>query len=380
VASLSSLEGRALTASHKKFITLLLPDLRGGGAERISLDLAYEFRRFGHEPEFMLMQARGELLGEARSSFPVHDLSCARARQVPAALARHLRRHRPDALLAAMWPLTAIAPLAQRLSGHRCSVVVSEHGQISAQYRDWGRVHQALLCASTALGYRLATAPVGVSHGVALDMAMLSRLDPSDVKVINNPVPQRPIPSPASLSHAESLWAAPRGARILTVASMKPVKNHSLLLRAFSQLSHPEARLMIVGQGTGEYQLRKLAAQLGIAGCVAFAGFHPDPTPFYATADLFVLSSDYEGFGNVLVEALAQGLSVVSTDCPSGPAEILGNGRWGKLVPVGDAFALASAIDAALGSPQDPRALRRRAADFAPEIAAKKYLALMLSA
>jgi glycosyltransferase involved in cell wall biosynthesis len=360
-----------------RVICFLLPDLRGGGAERISLDLAHQFRRFGHAPEFLLMEARGELLDEARAVFPVHELSCARARQVPVALANHLRRHRPDALISAMWPLTAIAPLAQRLSGHRCSVIVSEHGLISAQYRDWGRVHQALLFATTAVGYRLATAPVGVSRGVAHDMAMLSRLHPSEVSVINNPVPQRPVPSLALLAHAESLWSVSRGARILTVASMKPVKNHSLLFRAFSRLSHPEAQLMIVGQGVGEHQLRKLAAELGITSRVVFAGFHSDPTPFYVTADLFVLSSDYEGFGNVIVEALAQGLPVVSTDCPSGPAEILENGRWGRLVPVGDAAALACAIEAELELAHDQDALKRRAADFAPDSAAKKYLNLM---
>jgi len=110
---------------------------------------------------------------------------------------------------------------------------------------------------------------------------------------------------------------------------------------------------------------------------VIVAGFHPDPTPFYKTADLFVLSSDYEGFGNVLVEALACGTPVVSTDCPSGPGEILDGGRFGRLVPVGNARAMAEAIDDALDAPADRDALVHRAADFAPEIAARKYLDLL---
>jgi glycosyltransferase involved in cell wall biosynthesis len=110
---------------------------------------------------------------------------------------------------------------------------------------------------------------------------------------------------------------------------------------------------------------------------VILAGFHPDPTPFYKTADLFVLSSDYEGFGNVIVEALACGTPVVSTDCPSGPGEILDGGRYGRLVPAGDAEALAGAIEAALSETHDRDTLTRRAADFAPARAAEQYLGLL---
>jgi glycosyltransferase involved in cell wall biosynthesis len=123
--------------------------------------------------------------------------------------------------------------------------------------------------------------------------------------------------------------------------------------------------------------LRALAGELGLASQVIFAGFHSDPTPFYRTADLFVLSSDYEGFGNVIVEALACGTPVVSTDCPSGPAEIFENGLHGRLVPVRDAPALANAMREALSAPHDPAALKRRASDFAPSIAAKRYLELL---
>jgi glycosyltransferase involved in cell wall biosynthesis len=134
---------------------------------------------------------------------------------------------------------------------------------------------------------------------------------------------------------------------------------------------------MLVGTGQGEAGLRAIAGDLGIAGRVIFAGFHPDPTPFYWTADLFVLSSDYEGFGNVIVEALACGTPVVSTDCPSGPAEILEHGKYGSLVPVGDPDALAKAMEAALTAQCDAAILKQRASDFAPAIAAKRYLELL---
>lgn len=358
-------------------ISVLLPDLRGGGVERIRIVLADEFAAQGHSVEFVLMQARGDLLAEAQSRHSVVDLHCRRARSLPRALAHYLREARPDALLAAMWPLTVMAPLARRLSGHRCKVVVSEHGILSAQYREWGSLHRLLLRASTGFGYRLADHRVGVSIGVARDMASLSAMRKNAFTTIYNPVPPRAAPMTDALDLADRLWSGPAGARIVTVGTMKAVKNHPLLLRAFAQIDRPDARLMFVGDGAGREALVSLAQELGIAERVIFAGFHLDPTPFYKTADLFVLSSDYEGFGNVIVEALASGTPVVSTDCPSGPAEILENGKYGRLVPVRDEQALAAAMQEALAAPHDAAVLKQRASDFAPAIAARRYLELL---
>jgi glycosyltransferase involved in cell wall biosynthesis len=193
---------------------------------------------------------------------------------------------------------------------------------------------------------------------------------------IYNPIPAAVQPAPEALATADAIWGQ-GGPRILAVGNLKLQKNHALLLRAFATLPRRDARLMLLGRGPEEANLRALATALGIADKVIFAGFHRDPAPFYATADLFVLSSDHEGFGNVIVEALSFGLRVVSTDCPAGPAEILQGGRYGRLVPVGDAPALAQAMDEALNAPVDRAALIRRAADFAPDIAARQYLELL---
>lgn len=360
-------------------VSILLPDLRGGGAERVNLDLAYEFVQQGYQVEFVVMQATGELLAEAEAAFQVVDLNCPRARALPRSLVRYVRLHRPDALLAAMWPLTVIAPIARLLSGHCCKVVISEHNALSVQYGKWGAKHRAILRASMALGYRLANARVGVSAGVCRDMSALSGLPQNAFNVIHNPVARRATPDAAALASVNALWAAPQGKRIITVGSFKEQKNHSLLLHAFSRMARqPELKLMFLGSGSGEAALRALACKLEVTPRVIFAGFNPDPTPFYQTADLFVLSSNHEGFGNVVVEALAAGIPVVSTDCPFGPAEILKNGRYGALVPLGDPDALAAAMETALATTHESDRLRKRAMDFSPDIAATKYLDLML--
>lgn len=357
-------------------IAILLTDLRGGGVERIRISLAQEFLLKGHQVEFVLMQARGELLSEAQSQFSVVDLNCRRVRNLPRKLARYLKDHRPDALLAAMWPLTVIAPL-MRLLGYRGNIVVSEHNPLSIQYSRWGRFHRAILRGSMAVSYPLAHARLGVSTGVAEDIAALSGLPRRMFDVVHNPVLFQPVPGALLLKDIDRLWATPHGARILTVGSMKAQKNQPLLLNAFAQLENPDARLIFVGTGTGETDLRQLSNDLGVASRVIFAGFHPDPTPFYWTADLFVLSSDYEGFGNVIIEALACGTPVVSTDCPSGPAEILENGKHGRLVPVNDVHALSTAMQEALALSVDPARLKQRASEFSPALAASRYLELL---
>jgi glycosyltransferase involved in cell wall biosynthesis len=269
-----------------------------------------------------------------------------------------------------------MAVISLWLSMTQTRLLLVEHNTLSRQYASCGILHSLLLRASLRLTYRFANYVAAVSSGAAVDTANLAAIPVESVKVLHNPIPLRRLPNPEAKQLAENLWNCPAGQRILTVGSLKAQKNHALLLRGFKAMSDKDVHLMILGSGDQE-PLRHLALELGILDRVVFAGFHVDPTPFYATADLFVLSSNYEGFGNVIVEALSFGLPIVSTDCPSGPAEILENGKWGTLVPVGDVTALAQAMAKALVAPVNHAALKRRAADFSPEIAAQKYVDLL---
>jgi len=358
-------------------ISILLPDLRGGGAERVMIDLAREFAHLGHTVEFVLMQATGDFLAEAERDFTVVDLATLRTRKAPTTVARYLRNRKPDILIANMWPLTSAAVIGKAFSRQSCRLLLVEHCALTRQYASWGSLHTFFMSASMSATYRFADRIAAVSEGSAIDTARLARLPSDRLTVLHNPIPQKPMPSPEARAMADTLWACPQGQRTLTVGSLKDQKNHPLLLRAFAAMSRRDARLMLLGKGDNEASLRALASDLGVSDRVIFAGFHADPSPFYATADLFALSSDYEGLPTVLIEALSFGVPVVSTDCPSGPSEILQGGRFGRLVPVGDAQALARAMDDALAAPADREALIHRAADFAPEIAARKYLDLM---
>ena len=355
-------------------ISILLPDLRSGGAERLHVNLARDFVSRGYSVEFVLRVRRGELLADMVDGITVHELRAQRVRGSLFPLIGYLRRRRPRSLLAAMWPLTVLAPIAAAFCGYRGRVVVSEHSLPSLSYQDRGPLHKALMRASMFLGYRLADARVAVSRGVAADISELARLEVGRIEVIHNPAATgrrylRDGDSPYLLSANRPV--------VLAVGTLKAVKRLDVLIRAFARLRHLAGTLVIVGDGPERSRLEQLCRELGLEDSVLFAGHQVDPGPWYAFADVLVVSSEREGFCNVIVEAMEQGTPVVSTDCPSGPREILQDGRFGVLVEPGDEGALANAIESTILKPHDRLALIRRAAEFGLDRASPAYLSLL---
>ena len=358
-------------------LAFVLPNMGGGGAERVALTLMRAFVARGFAVDLVLVEATGELLDQVPREVTVVDLGAGRYARALLPLVRYLRRRRPHAMQVRMWPLTVIAILARLLARTRTRVVVSDHVPLGVMYADQPRAVRAIAM-TTRLFYPRADARIFVSAGAADDLSRLAGLPRDGFEIIHNPIPA----APATTTIPPAVKALWDGAdhRIVSVGTLKPVKNFPLLIDAFAVLhrQRPTARLVIVGAGPLLEALRSQASALGLAEAVVFAGFTADPAPFYASADLFALASDYEGFGNVLVEAMRQGTPVVSTDCESGPREILDNGRYGALVPCGDAGALAAAMIATLDRPPDPTTLRQRAEELSGGDAIERYLVLML--
>ena len=358
--------------SSSRKIAILLPNLRAGGAERMRVHMAREWLCRGIDVDFVLCQKQGELLSQVPHGARLVDLHAPKVRNAVFPLARYLHCEKPNVLLAAMWPLTAIAPLAMILSGLKASVAISEHAPLSLGYASWGKIHRFALRSSTALSYRLSSIRIAVSSGVADDMAMLSCMPRSSFTVIYNPAGSKHEQGPRA--HPAMLESV-RGSLIISVGTLAPVKRHDLLIDAFARIaSRMDATLCILGEGTERGALESQIQRLGLLGRVLLAGYVADPSLWYARANLFALTSDHEGFGNVIVEALDHGVPVVSTDCPSGPREILQDGKYGTLVPVGDVDALAQAMLASLHTTHDHAAMKARARDFAVDTIADQYL------
>lgn len=358
-------------------LLVLVPDLRLGGFEKNRVQLCNTFADQGHDVTLVALRQGGELAALLSKDVNILTLGGVKSFAAIRALLRVIRSQKPDAVLAGLWPLTFLAAAAHLLSGRVGRLVLSEHNQLSVQYRDWGMRHRIVLRATLAFACRVSSANGAVSSGVAQDVARLAMLTKTRFHVLYNPLRVLPEPSNLERDRAEASWRKPRGHRVVTVGTLKAQKNHKLLIDAVARVGKDMAELIIVGDGPMRAELANYIASEGLSDICQLVGKHENPSAFFQSADLFALSSDYEGLPNVLVEAMSFGTPVVSTDCPSGPAEILENGRYGRLVPVGDAEALAAALAAALSETHDAERLKRRAADFAPDVAAQKYLDLM---
>jgi glycosyltransferase involved in cell wall biosynthesis len=332
----------------------------------------------GYVVDLVLVSAEGPFLDEVSDAVRLVDLGCSRVRNSLPRLIGYLRRDRPRALLSAMGHANAIAILARKLSLVPTRVIVSERNHFSVAIAESGTAVSRFLERRIRKLYRLANGIIAVSCGVADDLATQTGLPRERIDVVYNPVPAPAMQSFSGKATDSRLARKEQGPLIVAMGRLVKQKGFSVLLRAFALLRTEQvARLVILGEGELRRSLEGEVEQLGLGCDVVLPGFINDPFPLLRGADLFVLSSFWEGLPNGLIQAMACGTPVVATDCPSGPAEILGNGRWGRLVPVGDANALAVAMAATLADKSHPDVLAR-AADFNLDKAVNGYLKLML--
>lgn len=366
-----------MAGAQQTRIALLVPDLRIGGTERLTLNLASELSRRDYCVDIVLVREQGELLEEIPEAVRIVALGARRMRYTIPPLTRYLNRNKPAALLAAMWPLTIFAILATRIARSDCRVVVSEHNTLSS-IPALGGLRGLLARATIRTLYPCADGIVAVSRGMAQDLAAFGGLNREAITVIYNPACEPRTKNNVRTRITEA-WTTGEHAKIVNVGSLKEQKDHHTLLEAVKTLSEELAvRLLILGDGPLREELEAEVTRLGLTHVVFMPGNARNPFPFLRTADLFVLSSKYEGFGIVLAEALQCGTPIVSTDCPSGPREVLQDGKYGKLVPVGDVDALAQAMLESLKSPPASQLLVERGQVYSLERAADEYLDMLL--
>jgi len=356
-------------------VAIYLPELTPGGAQRVTVDLANGLAARDHGVTLLVSYPGGQLRPELSDDVAVVDLATPTipglgiVATVPS-LARYLRRERPHVLFSAMTYANVVATLATRLSASGTPVAVVEHTTVGMEMGGKRDVTNHL----ARWIYPLADRVIAVSEGVAESVRDQTRVDPAQVVVLPNPVPVDAIRERATQSVLVPWLDDSDLEVVLWVGRFAPEKDLPTLIAAFERLhdQRPETRLVLGGTGEERERIEQLVAERGLADLVAMPGY-VDPAPYMARASVFALTSTYEGLPTVLVEALACGCPVVSTDCPSGPREILGEEEWGRLVPVGDAAALAAALAATLDEPPDSDSLRKRADAFASERVLGEY-------
>lgn len=364
----------------QKIISFFIPDLNGAGAEMVAVNLANEMARQGYYVHMALMRKQGDYLSHLHPNITVFDLqipinqnSRYKFKHVVGPLTNYLREQKPDAMIVYAFPLTFYAAVTKFISHSRTKLLASEHTCWSQFAKHKSFIRKLKMRITMAIAYRLSDITVNVSQDASRDLEYFAYLPHNFVSTIYNP---HRFNKQQQVQDINTLWHTQY--KILSVGRLTPSKNYSLLLDALVLVRQKlDASLVILGRGEDEAILKEQAKNLGISKYVSLAGFVEQPLAYYQQADLYVMSSDYEGLPNVLLEALSQGLPIVSTNCPTGPREILDNGKFGLLSPVGDAESLAENMVQSLTKQHDKEKLIERSQMFNVETITKQYLSLI---
>jgi glycosyltransferase involved in cell wall biosynthesis len=319
------------------------------------LILAKGLARRGWSVDLVVADPTGPLLPEVPADVRLVGLGASHVTTSIVPLARYLRRRRPDAVLTAMSHANLAAIAAVAISRINTRLVVTEHQHLSTFLAGpttrKGRMFPVLM----RMLYPRAEEIVAVSEGVADDLAQRAKLPRSSIKVEKIPVRIKELRTLGAKAPQHPWFGDGEPPVVLSVGRLTRQKDFGTLVRAFRQLRDSRrVRLMLLGEGEDRPMLESLIAKLDLTNDVQIMGFVPNPYPYYGAASLFVLSSLWEGLPMVLLEAMVFDLPIVSTDCPSGPDEILEGGRFGELVPSENPDALAQAMATALPSEGDP--------------------------
>lgn len=364
-----------------KKVFFVIPALTGGGAERVMLLILKSIDRNKIEPILVLFEKKGEFLSELPDDIDVKVLKGKRSRYglqwlIFFKLAKLLAREQPDLIVSFMWYANLVALLAKFFSRSKCGVIVSERYGLSVSYER--RIEEIIRGITIFFFYPKADSIIVNSKEMGVQLNQRFRIAPEKITVIYNPIDLEKVREICreDVTHP---WCKENIPVIVSAGRLTKQKGFSYLIKAVRILNSEGVmcRLMLLGEGDEKESLKKLVKDLKIDDNVDFVGFQKNPYKYFVRSTVFVLSSLYEGFPNVLLEALALGVPSVATRCPTGPEELITDGLNGILVPPADEKVLAAVIkrlltDEALRK-QLSEAGRERARDFDLEKISKQY-------
>lgn len=335
-----------------KKLAVFMPSLNGGGAERVTLLLINELAERGHTVDLLVANGNGVYRKQVHEAINVIDFNKSRVAACFLPLVQYLRKTKPNSLLSVMNYTNVIAALAVKSSFTNSRLVLTEHNNAEQALKNTESFKYEVVNWLTKSLYKCADAIICVSNGVADSITKVLDIPRDRLSVVYNPVIHPGVKFAAEEPISHHFLSEKHAKLLLAVGRLTAQKNFENLLKAFKLVSEQTpVKLVILGEGEEHAKLTQLATSLGIEDKICMPGFVENPYAWMKQADVFVLSSSWEGLPTVLIEALACGAKVVSTDCPSGPREILDNGRWGQLVEMDNPNALSVGILKALSSP-----------------------------
>jgi len=365
-------------ASNQSVLAFYLQDLDGGGAERSIVALAGEVARRGHRVDLVVGDAHSDYRAEIDPQVRLIDFGTRSALSVFRHLWTYLRDHQPTAAMSALDLPNIMLVIAAKLAGFRGRVVISQRAVVNASLQDLPPIRRCVTQWLQRAFFPRADAVISNSQAAADDLQSMFAIAPPKIHTIHNALNVDRIRRLAREPIDHPFFFKDQTPLIVSVGSLTQRKDMGTLIRAFKHVTDRQAaRLVIIGKGPEQDKMEALIANLGLSEIVYLAGFDANPYKWIAAAAVFASASTGEGFPNVIAEALALNCPVVATDCPGDTAELLGHGRWGRLVPVGDPTQMAHAIVDTLNDTAIPNG-RIRAADFAPSKITSAYLNVLL--
>jgi glycosyltransferase involved in cell wall biosynthesis len=364
-------------ARQNTHIALFLPTLEGGGAERSFVELANRFVQSGARVDFVLADCDGPYLAELSNAVRVVDFKTRRKIPTLIGLTRYLRAERPDILMSGLDPANAGAVIATKLAGVSTRCVLSQQSMMRALWQMDRPSSWSMWLWIMRQTYSRASLVICNSFAARSELTQEVGVAPARCIAIHNGIEIEQIQGLAREEIVDPWLADAAPPFIISVGRLTPMKDLSTVMQAFVLVRRSrECNLLILGDGIERSRLSALAASEGVAPYVRMPGFTANPFPWMARARVLVSASLIEGCPNVVQQALACGTPVVAADGLGGTAEVLENGRWGRLVPVKNPRAMAQAIIDSLDDPH-PVDGRIRAADFNPERTAERYMECM---
>lgn len=327
-------------------IAFTIPDLKGGGAQKMMINLVNEFANRGHHIDLVLVNKSGIYHDNINANVNVVDLNKKRVIAALFPLSHYIKKNSPDIMMSALFHMNLITLIAKIFSfSTKTKIVISERNNLSLRFSDLFFIKSFFLKICVKVLYPFSDKIIGISHGVCDDLRSFLKIEPSKIKTIYNPVVTLDFEQKIN-QDIESIFPKNCGLKLITSGRLVNQKDYPTLLCAVAHFNekYGKAYLVILGDGPLKSDMIALANDLNINDNISFKGFVKNPLAYMKSADVFVIASAWEGFCNVIVEALYAGLKIVSTDCHSGPSEILEDGKYGELVAVGDFKELSKKI------------------------------------
>ena len=359
--------------NKKLHIGFFIPSMRGGGAERVFVNLTNEFSKRNFKVDLVLAQKEGPYLKDISNNVNIVDLQSPRILKSLFPLTSYLKREKPDVLLSDLRHVNIVSIASKIMSRALTKIIIK---QDSYYYRLSSNRIIAFLEKTL---FKKADNLIAVSKGVKISLIEGLEIPEQEIRMIYNPILNQDILEKSKIEISHPFFQNKKNKVILGAGRLSVEKDFSTLLKALNRIKTDSIRLIILGEGRLRGELEYLVKELGLEEYASMPGFVDNPYAYMVKADVFVLSSKVEGFANVLVEAMACGTTIVSTDCPIGSSEILDGGKFGRLVPVGNIEKLAEAISEALSNPSEKEVLINRAKVFSVDKAIEEYQKLFTS-